>query len=85
MDFKPPAEMTGFTFDSLPVSPESVLWAGFGFGLVMYIVMALIYHHHWSYYGISLPQKTIAVLVFNGGSLALLATIALLASAVGTL
>jgi len=85
MDFKPPVEMTGFTFESFPVSPESLLWVGFGVGFVAYVVMALIYHHHWSYYGITLPQKAIAVLVFNGGSLMLLATVALLASALGTM
>lgn len=85
MDFKPPAELTTISIEALPVSLGGLLWVGFGVGLVTYVVMAFIYHHHWGYYGISLPQKTLAVLIFNGGSLALLATVALLASAVSTM
>jgi hypothetical protein len=85
MDFSPPAEMVNLSFESLPISPESVLWVGFGLGFVAYVVMALVYHHHWSYYGITLPQKTVAVIIFNGGSLVLLTTVALLASALGTM
>lgn len=85
MDFKPPAELTGISVEALPISLDTLMWAGFGLGLIAYVVMALIYHHHWAYYGITLPQKTLAVIIFNGGSLALLATLALLASALSTM
>jgi len=83
--FESPVDVSQFSFDSIPVSLDTILWGGFALGLVAYVVMALIYHHHWSYYGITLPQKLFAVVVFNGGALVLLTTVALLASALGTM
>ena len=81
MDFSPEIGITNF--GSLPATLPvgTIAWAGFFVGLVIYIIAALVYHHHWSYYGITLIQKTFAVIVFNVTALALLSMVALAAAA----
>jgi hypothetical protein len=73
----------GLDFD-FPVSLQQVLWICIALALCVYAVMSLIFHHHWSYYGISTIERVAVVAIFHLFSLIFLSVSVLATLALGT-
>jgi hypothetical protein len=63
-------------YNSVMFDLEPYLWSGIAVSTGVFIVMGVIFHHHWSYYGIQGRSRASAEALFIFGGVVLMAAAA---------